>query len=108
MNRAGIVLEHAINDYAKSLSIPEVPREEVIAAGGAELATFAAVSRPGPWENLGHTAHEHLQVAEELPRRPSGEIRNEILQLVAMNQLDLIDPLIASDRERAVIRGILA
>jgi hypothetical protein len=51
---------------------------------------------------------EHLQVAEELPRRSSGEIRNEILQLVAMNQVDLIDPLIASDRERVLIQRILA
>ena len=51
---------------------------------------------------------EHLQVTEELPRRSSGEIRNEILQLVAMNQVDLIDPLIASDRERALIQRILA
>jgi hypothetical protein len=51
---------------------------------------------------------EHLQVAEELPRRPGGEIRNEILQLVAMNQVDLIDPLIATDRERALIQRILA
>jgi hypothetical protein len=51
---------------------------------------------------------EHLQVAEELPRRSGGEIRNEILQLVAMNQVDLIDPLIASDRERVLIQRILA
>jgi hypothetical protein len=53
-------------------------------------------------------APEHLQVTEELPRRPSGEVRNEILQLVAMNQLDLIDALIGSDRERALIQRILA
>ena len=51
---------------------------------------------------------EHLQVTEELPRRASGEVRNEILQLVAMNQLDLIESLIASDRERALIQRILA
>src|SRR6266699_963487 len=51
---------------------------------------------------------EHLQVPEELPRRPSGEIRSEILQLVAMNQVDLIDNLIASERERALIQRILA
>jgi hypothetical protein len=50
---------------------------------------------------------EHLQIIEELPRLPSGEIRNEILQLVAMNQVDLIDPLIASDRERTLIQRIL-
>jgi hypothetical protein len=51
---------------------------------------------------------EHLQVADELPRQASGEIRNEILQLVAMNQVDLIDALIGSDRERLLIQRILA
>jgi hypothetical protein len=51
---------------------------------------------------------EHLQVAAELPRRANGEIRSEILQLVAMNQVDLIDALIASDRERMLIQSILA
>jgi hypothetical protein len=51
---------------------------------------------------------EHLQVADELPRRASGEIRSEILQLVAMNQLDLIDALIGSDRERLLIQSILS
>jgi AMP-binding enzyme C-terminal domain len=51
---------------------------------------------------------EHLQVTAELPRRPSGEIREEILQLVAMNQLDLIENLIADERERALIGRILA
>src|SRR4030088_2822525 len=51
---------------------------------------------------------EHLQVADELPRGAHGEIRSEILQLVAMNQVDLIEALIASDRERALVHGILA
>jgi hypothetical protein len=51
---------------------------------------------------------EHLQVTDELPRRPNGEIRSEILQLVAMNQLDLIDALIGSDRERLLIQSILS
>ena len=51
---------------------------------------------------------EHLQVADELPRAPNGEVRSEILQLVAMNQVDLIDSLIANDRERALIQRILA
>ena len=45
---------------------------------------------------------------EELPRRASGEVRSEILQLVAMNQLDLIDPLIASEQERTLVAHIVA
>ena len=51
---------------------------------------------------------EHLQVIAELPRRPTGEVRSEILQLVAMNQVDLIDSLIASDAERRLIARIVA
>ena len=45
---------------------------------------------------------------EELPRRASGEVRSEILQLVAMNQVDLIEPLIADERERAMVARIVA
>src|SRR6516165_6239617 len=46
---------------------------------------------------------EHLQVTGQLPRGVSGEVRSEILELVAMNQVDLIDSLIASDDERALV-----
>ena len=31
---------------------------------------------------------EHLQVTDELPRTASGEVRSEILELIAMNQVD--------------------
>jgi hypothetical protein len=62
----------------------------------------------GPKGPKGPKPPEHLQVTEELPRRASGEIRNEILQLVAMNQVDLIDDLIGNDRERVLIQRILA
>src|SRR5262245_30797988 len=37
---------------------------------------------------------EKLQVVGALPRDAAGLVRSEILQLVAMNQVDLIDPLI--------------
>jgi hypothetical protein len=51
---------------------------------------------------------EHLQVIEELPRRASGEVRSEILQLVAMNQVDQIDALVGDERERTLISRIVA
>jgi hypothetical protein len=51
---------------------------------------------------------EHLQVTGELPRSASGEVRSEILQLVALNQVDLIDALIASEDERALVTRIVA
>jgi predicted Ser/Thr protein kinase len=50
---------------------------------------------------------EHIQVVQALPRDASGKPRSEILQLVAMNQLDLIEPMMKSDTDRAFLKGIL-
>jgi hypothetical protein len=51
---------------------------------------------------------EQLQIVTALPRNDSGEIRTEILQLVAMNQLDLLEPLIKTDAERATVAEIVS
>ena len=51
---------------------------------------------------------ERVQLVEAMPRRPSGEVRSEILQLVAMNQVDLIDPLLSGPAERDVMARIIA
>jgi AMP-binding enzyme C-terminal domain len=51
---------------------------------------------------------EHVQVIEALPRNKSGAVRSEILQLVAMNQVDLIEPLVASEAERALVARIIS
>ncbi len=50
---------------------------------------------------------EHIQVVQALPRDASGKPRTEILQLVAMNQLDLIEPMMKSDTDRAFLKAIL-
>jgi hypothetical protein len=50
---------------------------------------------------------EHIQVVQALPRDASGKSRTEILQLVAMNQLDLIEPMMKSDTDRAFLKDIL-
>jgi hypothetical protein len=50
---------------------------------------------------------EHIQVVPVLPRDSAGKIRIEILQLVAMNQLDLIEPMMTSETDRAFLKGIL-
>ncbi|SFL53382.1 serine/threonine protein kinase [Bradyrhizobium sp. NFR13] len=50
---------------------------------------------------------EHLQVVAALPRDASGRIRTEVLQLVAMNQVDLLEPLMTSDADRAFLKDIL-
>src|SRR5579859_4073315 len=50
---------------------------------------------------------EHIQVVQALPRDLEGTPRTEILQLVATNQLDLIEPMMTNDSERAFLKGIL-
>jgi len=50
---------------------------------------------------------EHLQVIPALPRDTAGKIRTEVLQLVAMNQVDLLEPLMTSDADRAFLKVIL-
>jgi predicted Ser/Thr protein kinase len=50
---------------------------------------------------------EHIQVVHALPRDSSGKPRTEILQLVAMNQLDLIEPMMKDETDRAFLRDIL-
>jgi hypothetical protein len=50
---------------------------------------------------------EHIQVVHALPRDGAGKPRTEILQLVAMNQIDLIEPMIRSDTDRAFMKDIL-
>src|SRR5664279_3442205 len=50
---------------------------------------------------------EHIQVVQALPRDAAGKPRTEILQLVAMNQLDLIEPMMNSETDRAFLKEIL-
>ena len=50
---------------------------------------------------------EHIQVVHALPRDSAGKPRTEILQLVAMNQLDLIEPMMKSDADRPFLKDIL-
>ena len=50
---------------------------------------------------------EHIQVVQTLPRDAAGKPRTEILQLVAMNQLDLIEPMMKSEADRAFLKDIL-
>ena len=57
---------------------------------------------------LGRGGPERLQVVQALPRDAQGEVRNEILELVALNQLDLISSLIKTEDERAVVGRIVS
>jgi serine/threonine protein kinase len=62
-------------------------------------SAFASAHDPKP--------PEHIQIVSHLPRDENGKVRTEILQLIAMNQIDLIEPLIASPADREFFRGIL-
>jgi predicted Ser/Thr protein kinase len=53
-------------------------------------------------------APERLQLVETLPRRADGSVRSEILQLIAMNQLDQVDMLIGDETERRIVAKIIA
>jgi acyl-CoA synthetase (AMP-forming)/AMP-acid ligase II len=66
---------------------------------GELRAQLAAAKGPKP--------PEHIQVVHALPRDASGKARSEILQLVAMNQLDLIEPMMRSDTDRAFLKDII-
>jgi len=69
--------------------------------GEEELATYVAgaVGRDN--------APKYVQVVPALPRNAAGHVRTDILQLIATNQVDSIDPLITSDAERATVDRIL-
>ena len=88
----------------------EATLREFIAAGttAATAAPSASKSSSARKSSSAPKPPEHLQVTEHLPRRATGEVRSEILQLVAMNQLDLIDPLLRDDAERSLIARIVA
>jgi serine/threonine protein kinase len=67
-------------------------------AARALIAAHAGKARPP----------EHVQFVDRLPRRASGTVRTEILELIAMNQIDLIEPLLRSDAERQLVQPIVA
>jgi predicted Ser/Thr protein kinase len=50
---------------------------------------------------------EHIQIVKALPRDASGKPRIELLQLVATNQLDLIESMVTSEPDRAFLKNIL-
>jgi len=77
---------------------------------GTGLYAFVegSATEPELRDFLGRGGPEYLQVVDALPRNVAGEVRSEILELVAMNQLDLIGSLVKSDDERALIGRIVS
>jgi predicted Ser/Thr protein kinase len=50
---------------------------------------------------------EHIQIVKALPRDASGKPRIELLQLVATNQVDLIESMVTSGPDRAFLQAII-
>jgi serine/threonine protein kinase len=50
---------------------------------------------------------EHIQVVPRLPRDANGTPRTEVLQLVATNQIDLIEPMMTSEADRTFLKIVL-
>jgi hypothetical protein len=94
------------NPHVRDLAI--VPYPDRRAGTGLYAFVEANTSDRDLLAFLGNVRPEHLQIVDALPRNAQGEVRSEILELVAMNQLDLIDPLIRDDAERAVIARIVS
>jgi serine/threonine protein kinase len=82
---------------------------------GVGLYAFVEADRPALETQLhnelaaarGPKPPEHIQVVQALPRDGSGKPRTEILQLVAMNQIDLIEPMMANETDRAFLKSVL-
>ena len=51
---------------------------------------------------------EFIQITDSLPRREDGNVRRDILRLISTNQVDLIEPLIASEAERRITGRLVA
>jgi predicted Ser/Thr protein kinase len=73
----------------------------------ADKATLETELRSELAAAKGPKPPEHIQVVHALPRDASGKPRTEILQLVAMNQLDLIEPMMKNADDRAFLKDIL-
>jgi hypothetical protein len=104
---------------ARLKSSPQV-RDVVVLAfpdrrAGTGLYAFvegaAGASEETIWKLLdesGAAAPERLQLVDALPRKPDGSVRTEILQLIAMNQLDQVDHLMENETERRTVAKIIA
>ena len=81
---------------------------------GTGLYAFIETSQPLSEQDVAKkiapleiAAPERVQSVETLPRNAAGNVRNEVLQLIAMNQVDLIEQLLTSDTERALVARIV-
>jgi predicted Ser/Thr protein kinase len=75
----------------------------------ADAALSESALRDATVEAVGRTkTPRYIQLVQSLPRDPSGKVRTDILRIVAMNQVELIEPLISSQAERLLVGHIVA
>lgn len=67
----------------------------------AALRAHLAATLPG------HSPPEHIQIVATLPRDAAGEVRDDLLRLVAINQLDQMDQLPRTPEQQAALDAII-
>jgi hypothetical protein len=84
---------------------------------GARLYAFIETARPlSEAEVRAHIAAARdglpdpslVQIARQLPRRPEGDLRDDVLRLVAQNQVDLIDGISLDAAARSAANELIA
>jgi predicted Ser/Thr protein kinase len=102
------VLAARLRAHSQVRDVAIVPYPDRRAGTGLYAFVEAGASEAELSDFLGREKPEHLQIVDALPRNAQGEVRSEILELVAMNQLDLIAPLLKTDAERAIVGRIVS
>ncbi|MEX0343952.1 MAG: serine/threonine protein kinase [Rhizobiaceae bacterium] len=93
-----------------ALAVYPLPRK---GTGIYAFAEMAQLLTPGDLEkhqtdHLTGIGADLIQPVKELPRRPTGEVRDDILSLIAMNQMTELDSLVGDDKALAEIAGSIA
>lgn len=84
---------------------------------GGKVGLYAFVETRAPVEQADLRAHlaqalpdrphlDHLQIVQRLPRAASGEVRDDLLLLVARNQIEMIDALAGAQEMRDLVADI--
>jgi len=106
--REAPVIAARLRTFPQVRDVAIVPYPDRRAGTGLYAFVEGSMSERDLNDFLGQARPEHLQIVDALPRDAHGHVRSEILELVAMNQLDLIDPLLRTDAERALVGRIVA
>jgi hypothetical protein len=106
--REAPIIAARLRTHSQVRDVAIVPYPDRRAGTGLYAFVESNISERELNDFLGEAKPERLQVVDALPRNAQGAVRTEILELVALNQLDLIDSLIKTDAERAVVGRIVA